>query len=46
MIFKKLIAEMRYDEVSGVYSTFGTFYLSVRCPVAKLGDLLDGKVSG
>jgi chlorite dismutase len=43
IVFKKLIAEMRYDEVSGVYSNFGTFYLGVRCPVAKLGDLLEGK---
>ena len=43
VVFKKLIAEMRYDEVSGVYSTFGTFYLSVRCPVAGLMDWLEGK---
>jgi len=43
VVFKKLIAEMRYDEVSGVYSNFGTFYLGVRCPVTKLGDLLEGK---
>jgi peroxiredoxin len=44
VVFKKLIAEMRYDEVSGVYSNFGTFYLGVRCPIAKLGDLLEGSV--
>jgi chlorite dismutase len=43
VVFKKLIAEMRYDEVSGVYSNFGTFFLSLRCPVAKLGELLEGK---
>ena len=43
VMFKKLIAEMRYDEVSGVYSTFGTFYLGVRCPIAKLGELVEGK---
>jgi chlorite dismutase len=43
LMFKKLIAEMRYDEVSGVYSTFGTFYLAIRCPVAKLKDLLEGQ---
>jgi peroxiredoxin len=43
VVFKKLIAEMRYDEVSGVYSSFGTFYLGVRCPIAKLGDLLEGR---
>ncbi len=44
VVFKKLIAEMRYDEVSGVYSNFGTFYLGLRCPVTKLGALLEGKV--
>jgi chlorite dismutase len=43
VVFKKLIAEMRYDEVSGVYSSFGTFYLGIRCPIAKLGDLLEGR---
>jgi chlorite dismutase len=43
--FKKLIYEMRFDEVSGVYSSFGTFYLGVRCPVASLGVLLDGGLS-
>jgi chlorite dismutase len=42
IVFKKLIAEMRYDEVSGVYSSFGTFYLGLRCPVAKLGALFEG----
>jgi len=44
VVFKKLIAEMRYDEVSGVYSSFGTFFLAVRCPVAKLHMLLDGQL--
>lgn len=43
--FKKLIYEMRFDEVSGVYSSFGTFFLGVRCPVASLGVLLDGGLS-
>ncbi len=42
VVFKKLIAEMRYDEVSGVYSNFGTFYLGVRCPAAKVAELLSG----
>jgi hydrogen peroxide-dependent heme synthase len=45
IVFKKLIAEMRYDEVSGVYSSFGTFYLGVRCPLAKLGEALNGSDS-
>ncbi len=44
LIFKKLIYEMRFDEVSAVYATFGTFYIGVRCPVAKLGELLSGKL--
>jgi len=44
LIFKKLIYEMRFDEVSAVYAAFGTFYVGVRCPAAKLGDLLGGKL--
>lgn len=43
LVYKKLIAEMRYDEVSAVYSNFGTFYVGIRCPVAEIGRLLDGK---
>ena len=42
--FKKLIYEMRFDEVSAVYALFGTFYVGVRCPAASLGELLDGKL--
>jgi hydrogen peroxide-dependent heme synthase len=42
LVYKKLIAEMRYDEVSAVYSTFGTFYVGIRCPAAELGSLLEG----
>jgi len=42
LIFKKLIYEMRFDEVSAVYAAFGTFYVGVRCPAAKLGQLLSG----
>jgi peroxiredoxin len=44
LIFKKLIYEMRFDEVSAVYASFGTFYVGVRCPAAKLGELLGGKL--
>ena len=43
VLFKKLIYEMRFDEVSGVYSNFGTFYLGLRCPAAQLGSLLSGE---
>lgn len=41
-VFKKLIYEMRFDEVSAVFSNFGTFYLGVRVPGEKLGELLSG----
>jgi len=44
LIFKKLIYEMRFDEVSAVYAAFGTFYVGVRCPAAKLPELLSGKL--
>jgi peroxiredoxin len=42
--FKKLIYEMRFDEVSAVYALFGTFYVGVRCPASGLADLLNGKL--
>jgi hydrogen peroxide-dependent heme synthase len=38
--FKKLIYEMRFDEVSAVYALFGTFYVGVRIPAAGLRELL------
>ena len=44
VIFKKLIYEMRFDEVSAVYALFGQFYLGVRLPVEKLGEWLEGKL--
>jgi chlorite dismutase len=40
LIFKRLIYEMRFDEVSAVYALFGPFYLGIRCPVAQVGELL------
>ena len=42
--FKKLIYEMRFDEVSAVYALFGTFYVGLRCPAGQLGKLLAGVV--
>ncbi len=36
LIFKKLIYEMRFDQVSALYALFGTFSLGVRLPVEKL----------
>jgi peroxiredoxin len=42
VVFKKLIYEMRFDEVSAVYALFGQFFIGVRLPVEKLGDWLAG----
>jgi len=42
LVFKKLIYEMRFDQVSAIYALFGQFYVGVRCPAAALGKLLDG----
>jgi chlorite dismutase len=42
--FKKLIYEMRFDEVSAVYALFGTFYVGLRCPATQLGKFLAGEV--
>jgi hydrogen peroxide-dependent heme synthase len=42
LVFKKLIYEMRFDEVSAVYALFGSFYVGLRCPANRLGQLLEG----
>jgi hydrogen peroxide-dependent heme synthase len=44
IVFKKLIYEMRFDEVSAVYALFGQFFVGVRLPVEKLGDWASGEV--
>jgi chlorite dismutase len=44
LVFKKLIYEMRFDEVSAVYALFGTFYVGLRCSSGELGKLLSGEV--
>lgn len=44
VVFKKLIYEMRFDEVSAVYALFGQFYLAIRLPVEKLGGWLNGSL--
>ena len=44
LIFKKLIYEMRFDEVSAVYALFGHFYVGVRCLARDLGKLLNGEL--
>jgi hydrogen peroxide-dependent heme synthase len=45
LVFKKLIYEMRFDEVSAVYALFGQFYLGLRIPAAGLGKLLSGELT-
>jgi len=44
VVFKKLIYEMRFDEVSAVYALFGQFYLGIRLPVEKLPSWLNGSL--
>jgi peroxiredoxin len=44
LVFKKLIYEMRFDEVSAVFALFGHFYVGLRCPAAELGKLLRGEL--
>jgi chlorite dismutase len=44
VVFKKLIYEMRFDQVSAVYGLFGQFYIGVRLPVEKLAGWLNGKL--
>jgi len=40
LFFKKLIYEMRFDEVSSVYALFGSFYVGLRVPAAELEGML------
>ena len=44
LVFKRLIYEMRFDEVSAVYALFGQFYVGLRIPSGELGTLLSGQV--
>ena len=46
LIFKKIVYEMRFDEVSAVYGLFYKFYVGVRVPAEKLSELLEGKLPG
>jgi len=43
LVFKKLVYEMRFDEASAVYGLFGTFFVGLRFPSARLESLLDGR---
>jgi hydrogen peroxide-dependent heme synthase len=44
LFFKKLIYEMRFDQVSAVYALFGEFFVGVRLPLDDLSPWLDGKL--
>jgi chlorite dismutase len=46
LVFKKLIYDMRFDEVSAIYALFGSFYVGIRVRAAELGDLLSGHLPG
>ncbi len=46
VVFKKLIYEMRFDEVSALYALFGTFYIGVRVKLANLHVWLAGNLVG
>ncbi|PWU01834.1 MAG: heme-dependent peroxidase [Terriglobia bacterium] len=40
LVFKKLIYEMRFDQVSAVYALFGTFYVGIRTEASRFASLL------
>jgi len=44
VVFKKLIYEMRFDQVSAVYALFGQFFIGVRLPIENLERWLSGKL--
>lgn len=44
VVFKKLIYEMRFDEVSAEYALFGQFFIALRLPLDKLCSWLNGKL--
>lgn len=43
VVFKRLIYEMRFDEVSADYALFGQFFVGIHLPGGKVGELLEGK---
>jgi chlorite dismutase len=40
LVFKRLIYEMRFDEVSAIYALFGTFYIGLRQRASDLSAFL------
>ncbi len=45
LVFKKLIYEMRFDQVSAEYALFGQFFIGLRLPVDKLGEWAGAAIS-
>jgi hydrogen peroxide-dependent heme synthase len=46
LVFKRLIYEMRFDEVSAVYALFGTFFVGLRHAAAELSKIFEGQPTG
>jgi chlorite dismutase len=44
VVFKKLIYEMRFDEVSAEYALFGQFFIALRMGIDQLGGWVEGKL--
>ena len=44
LVFKKLIYEMRFDEVSAIYALFGSFYVGMRIQSSQMGQVLEGEL--
>jgi chlorite dismutase len=44
VVFKQLIYEMRFDQVSAVYAKFGPFYNGLRVPAPGLAEFMDGDI--
>lgn len=44
LVFKKLIYEMRFDEVSAVYALFGSFYIGLRIEAERFPGLFTGEL--
>jgi peroxiredoxin len=43
LVFKQLIYEMRFDEVSAAYALFGPFFIGLRVPSEKVGEFFKGE---
>jgi len=44
VVFKKLIYEMRFDEVSAEYALFGQFFIGLRLMLEQLAPWVNGKL--